>query len=292
MVSPENTYAKRKLRSSYVSTIIGITLVLFMIGLLGVIMLHARKLSDYVKENIQLSVILKDDVKEADIEQLQKNMDATPYVKSTEYVPREVAAARLQKDLGEDFISFLGYNPLLASIDIKLKAGYANADSLNWIEKEIMENKPVKEIFYQRSLVDLINENLRTIGLVLLVFSGLLTLVAIALINNTIRLSLYSKRFLIKTMQLVGATQGFIRWPFVFKGMLNGMYAALIANLLLAGIMYLSQQKIPELFAVQDIQLFGTLFLAVIFAGIMISCVSTFFAVRKYLKMKLENLYY
>lgn len=265
---------------------------LFMIGLLGIIILHAKKLSDYVKENIQLSIILKESAREADVDQFQKTLDASRYVKSTEYISKDTAASRLQKDLGEDFVNFLGYNPLLASIDIRLNADYANPDSLQWMEKSISKQKFVKEIFYQKSLVHLVNDNLKTISLVILIFSGLLAIMAIALINNTIRLALYSKRFLIKSMQLVGATQGFIRRPFIGTGIVHGLYGAMIANVLLGIILYFAQQQLPELFSVQDIKFFGTLFLAVIVLGILISWLSTYFAVRKYLKLKLENLYF
>ncbi len=288
----ENKYTNRRLRTSYLSTIMSISLVLFMLGLLAVIILHARKLSNFVKENIELSVILDEKVKDVEIATLQKELDASKFVKSTQYVTVEDAAKKLQKDLGEDFVNFLGYNPLLPSIDVHLYAQYANPDSITWIEKNIVTNKFVKEVHYQKSLVDLVNENLRMISLIILVFSGLLSVIAIALINNTIRLSLYSKRFLIRSMQLVGATQGFIRKPFLLKGMIHGFYGALIANLLLAGILYIAQRQIPELFEIQDVKLFSELFLAVIGAGIIISLISTYLAVRKYIRLKLDDLYY
>ena len=288
----ENKYARRKLKSSYISTIVSISLVLFMLGLLGTIILHARKLSDYVKENIQLSVILKDDARNADVEQFQKMLDASDYVKSTEYISKDTAAVRLQHDLGEDFVTFLGYNPLLASIDVRMNADYANSDSLKWIETGLAKHRFVKEVFYQKSLVTLVNENLKTISLVILVFSSMLFIVAIALINNTIRLSLYSKRFLIKSMQLVGATQGFIRKPFVIKSMLHGLYGALIASALLGAVLFFARNQVPELFSVQDLALFATLFLSVAVTGILISWISTYFAIKKYLKQKLEDLYF
>ena len=200
------------------TTLVSITLVLFMLGLLGLTVLHARKLSDYVKENIGFRVYMKSTVREAGIMQLQKILDATEYVKSTEYITPEQAAEELSRDLGEDFIDFLGYNPLPPAIDLRLKASYANVDSLEMIETELMKNEDVKEVFYVKSLVHLINSNIRKISILLLGFSGLLLIIAIALINNTIRLSVYSKRFIIRSMQLVGATQSFIRRPFIFKG--------------------------------------------------------------------------
>jgi cell division transport system permease protein len=262
-----------------------------MLGLLGLIVLHAKRLSDYVKENIQMSVILKDGANDAEVGQFQKTLDGSERVKSTEYISKEEAAKRLTADLGEDFVSFLGYNPLLASIDVRLKADYANPASMHQIEKEWLQRSFVKEVYYQKSLVDLVNENLRTIGLVVLGFSIILSLIAIALINNTIRLSLYSKRFLIKTMQLVGATKGFIRKPFILRGMVHGIYGSMIACVLLSGIIYFAQSQIPDLFALQDLQTFIYLFAGVFVSGILISWISTFFAVRKYLRMKLDELY-
>lgn len=291
MANGNEKYTRRKAQSSYFSTIISISLVLFMLGTLGLIVMHAKKLSDYVKENIGFSVILKENVKEVDIVQLQKTLDATNYVKSTEYITKEEAAESLKNDLGEDFISFLGYNPLLASIEVRLKADYANNDSIAWIERDLLSNTKVKEVIYQKSLISMVNENIKKISLVILGFSALLLLISIALINNTIRLSIYSKRFLIKSMQLVGATKGFIRRPFVIKGIMQGIYAGIIAVGLLVGILYLAQREIPELLFLQDEQLIAILFGFVILLGILISWLSTFLAVRKYLRLKTDDLY-
>jgi cell division transport system permease protein len=291
MASVNEKYARRKAQSSYFSTVISISLVLFMLGALGLIVLHAKKLSDYVKENIGFSIILKENVKELDIVQLQKTLDAANYVKSTEYITKEKAAESLKKDLGEDFVSFLGYNPLLASIEVRLKADYANNDSIAWIERELLANTKVKEVIYQKSLISMVNENIKKISLVMLGFSALLLLISIALINNTIRLSIYSKRFLIKSMQLVGATKGFIRRPFVIKGIMQGIYAGIIAIALLVGLLYFAQREIPELLYLQDEQLIAILFGFVILLGILISWFSTFLAVRKYLRLKTDDLY-
>ncbi len=291
MASGTEKYARRRAQSSYFSTVISISLVLFMLGTLGLIVLHAQKLSDYVKENIGFSVILKENVKEVDIVQLQKTLDAANYVKSTEYINKEKAAESLKNDLGEDFISFLGYNPLLASIEVRLKADFANNDSIAWIERDLLSNTKVKEVIYQKSLISMVNENIKKISLVMLGFSALLLLISIALINNTIRLSIYSKRFLIKSMQLVGATKGFIRRPFVIKGIMQGIYAGIISVALLVGLLYLAQREIPELLFLQDEQLIAILFGFVILLGILISWFSTFLAVRKYLRLKTDDLY-
>lgn len=292
MSKQEEKYNKRRLKSSYVTTIVSITLVLLMLGVLGLIILHAKKLSDHVKENIGFSIIMKEGIKEAEIIQLQKTLDATDYVKTTEYITKEKAAEDLTNDLGEDFISFLGYNPLLPSIDLRFKAQYANLDSLQTIENKLLKNKNVKEVLYQKSLVNLINKNLRKISLILLGFSILLLIIAIALINNTIRLSVYSKRFLIRTMQLVGATQRFIRKPFIFKSIMQGIYSAFISIVFLSGIIYFSRKELPELIDLQDINIFLILFGTVILLGIFISSFSTFFAVKKYLKMNTDQLYF
>lgn len=263
-----------------------------MLGLLGIIILNTRQLSNNVKENIGFQVILNDNVKEVDVAKMQKTLDASEYVKSTEFITKEEAAARLQKDLGEDFIDFLGFNPLLSSINVHLKAEYANADSLAWIEKDMLDTKLVKEVIYQKSLVSMINENVQKISLVILGFSSLLMVIALALINNTIRLSIYSKRFIIKTMQLVGATQGFIRRPFVLNGIKHGIYGAIIAILMLIGVLYFAQKQLPELAELQDQNMLATLFGLVIVLGIVISWISTSLAVRKYLRLKSDDLYF
>lgn len=290
MASSDEKYSRRRLRSSYFSTIISVALVLFMLGLVGLILLNAKKLSDHVKENIGFSIFLKDNVKEPDIVKLKKTLDAAEYVKSTEYIDKEQAMKVFQEEIGED-IGFLGFNPLLASIEVRLKAAFANPDSIAWIEKELLENQKIKEVHYKKSLVSLVNENVRKISLVILAFSGLLLIIAIALINNSIRLAIYSKRFLIRSMQLVGATQGFIRRPFLWKGILHGIIGAVIAIGLLIGIIYSAQKQIPELFELQDAQLFASLFGIVILLGIFISWICTFFAVLKYLRMKPDQLY-
>lgn len=291
-MSKELKYNKRRLQTSYLSTIIGITLVLYVLGLLGLVITEAKKISDYVKENIGFSIIMKDDVKEADIFQLQKTLDAASFAKQTEYITKEQAAEQLKKDLGEDFITFLGYNPLLPSIEVKLVAEYANNDSLQAIEKRLLKNESIKEVIYQKSLVHLVNENIKKLSFLLLAFGALFLFIAIVQINNTIRLAVYSKRFLIKSMQLVGATQGFIRKPFITKGIVQGIIAALLTICFLAGTLYWVQKGVPELINLREIDSYLYLFLFILIVGIIMSWVSTFFAVRKYLKIKTDYLYY
>lgn len=278
--------------SSFVTTIISISLVLFLLGLTGLLILNSKKLSDYVKENIGFSVILKEDVKEVDIIKLQKDLDAAEYVKSTKYVTKDEAAEELKEELGEDFIEFLGYNPLLSSIDVKFFAEYANPDSIALIEQDLAEYTQIQEVFYQKSLIQLVNENVKKISLIILVFSVILFLISFALINNTIRLSVYSKRFLINTMQLIGANKSFIRWPFLLKSILHGIIGALLAIAMLIGIIYMAQKELKGVISFQDIEIVGILFMLVIVLGIIITWVSTFFAVNKYLRLKTNELYY
>ena len=284
-------YSHRKIRSSFFSTIVSLSLVLFVLGLLGLVVLNAKKLSDYVKENIGLSIILKDSIRDAEFMSLRKQLDVEPFVKKATFVTKEQAAESLKKDLGEDFVKFLGYNPLLSSFDIKLNAEYANADSLQAIEKKLLQNNNVKEVYYQKSLVNVINDNVRKIGIVLLSFCLLLSVIAIALINNTIRLYIYSKRFIIRTMQLVGATTAFIRRPFIIRSGWNGFSIALITIAMLMGLIYTAQNNFPELIGLNDIQLFIQLFVMVMIAGVGITFLSTYFAVKKYLKIQADDLY-
>lgn len=291
MSRQEERFNRRRLRTSYITTVTSLSLVLFMLGLLSLIVLQASRLSDYVRENIGFSIVLKEDVKESHIIELQKRLDVANYVKSTEYIPRERAARELIEDLGEDFVEFLGYNPLLPTVDVRLKASYANIDSLTVIEKSLLSNDDVKEVFYEKSLVDLVNKNLRRIGVVLLGFSAVLLLIAIALINNTIRLSVYAKRFLIRSMQLVGATQGFIRRPFIMSGVIQGIYGSFVAMLLISIVLYFTRRQMPEIILLQDTWLYLSVFGFVLFAGIVLSWISTYFAVRKYLKTDTDRLY-
>ncbi len=284
-------YNRRKARTSYVTTVISITLVLFMLGLLGLLVLHAKKLSDYAKENIGFSIMIKEDIKEDGIRDFQQRLNRQPFVKSTRYVTRDEAAAALKKELGEDFIGFLGYNPLLPVIDLRLNADYADMANVSRIEKTLLSDPAVKEVFYQKSLVELVNQNIRTISLIILGISALLLLISIALINNTIHLSVYSHRFSIRTMQLVGATRRFIRGPFITRGLLSGFLSGIFAIALLAGIMTLVIQEIPEILSIFDPFMYAILAAAVLLLGIVISWFSTWIAVRKYLNMKADDLY-
>jgi cell division transport system permease protein len=287
----EGSASAKKTKTIYISTVISIALVLLMTGLLGLILVHAKNLSNYVKENIVLNIIVNEGAKEVDIRALQKQLDGNPHVLKTQYVSKELAARNLTKEMGEDFVDFLGYNPLLSSIDIYMKAEYANNDSINAFTKQLTKNPLIKEVIYQKSLIDMVNQNIRGIGLVILAFAFILLIIAIALINNTIRLAIYSQRFLIKSMQLVGATKNFIRGPFMTYGILHGFLAGLIAIILLLGILYLAQQQVPEILLLRNWFEFGLVFAGVVGIGILISGLSTYFAVSKFLRLKIYDLY-
>ena len=287
----ENKINKRRLKSSYITTTISLSLVLFMLGLVGLLLLNAKKLSDLVKENINFTVILKSDVKEVDILKFQKTLDALAYVKSTEYITRERAAKEFTKSVGEDFVKRIGYNPLLSSIEVKLHASYANSDSITKIESSFKKNEMIQEIIYEKSLIHLVNENINKISLIILSFCGLLFLIAIALINNTVRLLVFSKRFVIRTMQLVGATKGFIRRPFLFNSLFYGFIASIISISLITGILYFSQRELQGIDLILDVKLLGILFSSIIALGIIINIVCTFFALNKYLNIETDNLY-
>ncbi|MEI7724633.1 MAG: permease-like cell division protein FtsX [Bacteroidota bacterium] len=291
MSQHEERYYRRRIATSQFTTIISITLVLFLMGLLGLIILHARMLSDYVKENIGFSITIREEVKEAGILELKKNLDGQYYVKSSEYIPRARAAEKLKADLGEDFIGFLGYNPLLPSIDLRIKAPYANADTLRGIEKRLLANPEIKEVFYQKSLVDAINSNIEKISFILLGFSGILLFIAIVLINNTIRLAVYSRRFIIRSMQLVGATEGFIRRPLLLRSIFHGLISAFIALLMLMLLTYFALEEIPELVELQDPFMLIVLVAFIFILGAMLSWFSTWLAVRKYLRIRTDLLY-
>ncbi|MFT4545149.1 MAG: cell division transport system permease protein [Bacteroidia bacterium] len=289
--SEVKAHRKQIWRSNFMA-VVSITLVLLMLGLLGLVMLYAKALSGYVKENVGFTIFMKDEAKEVDILQFQKFLDASDFVKSTDYVTADEAAEMLQETLGEDFVGFMGYNPLKRSIDVKIKSDFANEDGIINIQSDLLKNPLIYEIDYPVDLIRFINKNVRKAGFIILGFVVLLSLIAISLINNNIRLAVYSKRFIINSMKLVGATQGFIRRPFIYEGVTRGILGALIANVLLAGFIYITNQNVPELFGLEDVEIVFTLFGAVLLLGLFISFLSTTFAVRKYLRLNADELYY
>jgi len=285
------TYSRR-LRSSHITSIISISLVLLLLGVVGLLLINGSNIRNQVRENIGFNVILKENVKEADIYQLQKILDARMYVLSTEYITKEEAALETEQMLGEDFIRFLGYNPLPPSIRVRLRAQWANPDSVMTIEQDLIQYDSIEDVYYKKSLLYAINENIKQISIIILGFSLLLTLISVTLINNTIRLSIYSKRFVINTMQLVGATRGFIRKPFLYRGVVSGFSGSLISIFLLLGLIYLLQGEFEGVISLRDYDMIALLALTVIILGLVINWISTYFAVNKYLNIKTDKLYY
>lgn len=284
---------RRRSGGSNLTIVISISLVLVMLGILSVLILKAKMVADYVKENINITVFLDENSKDVDVLALQKSIDAEPYRRSTVYVSREEAAKKLTEDLGEDFIKTLGYNPLQPSIEIYLNADYANNDSIAWIEQQLREDSRIRDVMYQKDMIAAMNERMGSISLIILIFSGALLVVAVGLIFNTIRLSIYAQRFLIRTMNLVGATQSFIRRPFVWKGIRNGILGALIAIVITVGIVLLLDRYFHDLKLIQvaDVETLGILCALQIILGILITWLSTALAVRKFLRQSTDALY-
>ena len=284
---------RRRVAGSYAMSLMSIMLVLFLLGIFALLMMHAQKLSNHIKENIGFEIVMNSNVKEANILYLQKELDANPAVKSTEYITKDEAIRRLSEDLGEDFLQWLGNekNPLLPSIDVRFNADYANIDSLTVIESQLLENENVKEIYYQKSLVEVINQNIKRIGTALIAASIILLIIAISLIRNTIRLSIYSKRFLVRSMQLVGATESFIRRPFVKSGISQGFFGAILADILLIIMMYWLNKRIPELALIQSTEITVCIYFGIVVIGIILASISTATALRKYLNAHIDKLY-
>tara|TARA_Y100000385_G_C12923371_1_gene563563 strand:- start:91 stop:960 length:870 start_codon:yes stop_codon:yes gene_type:complete len=287
----KNKTLNRRILSSSASVIISLSLVLFVVGLLSLVLINVQKLSDYVKENIGFTIMLKDGRNDIETLKFQKILDASDFAKSTSFTTKEQATADLKTDLGEDFVEFLGYSPLLASIDVKLNAEYGNTDSLQIITNELSKNANVFEVYYQEDLIDKLNSNVNRLSFFLLIFCVLLFFISFVLINNTIRLSVYSKRFVIRTMRLVGATNSFIQKPFLSKGIYQGIYSSLFAIFMLIGAIQLVQRDVANMFNIDDLKIIGIVFLLILASGLFISIFSTFFAVRKFIKLNENELY-
>jgi cell division transport system permease protein len=288
----EHSPTRKSLRTSGATVVISLSLVLFMLGTLGLIVINANKLSTHFRENIGFQVYLKDTATSAQTDALIQELNSAPYTKNVNLITKEKAAEKLRADLGEDFVSFLGSNPLLNSIDVKLNAEFVQADTLLMIEKKLMQRPFVKEVVYQKLMISKLNKNTRAVAFFLVIFSVALLLVAVALINNTIRLSIYSQRFLIRTMYLVGATRAFISKPFIFKGLRQGVLAGLIAGFMLAGFLLLVTRFVPDLLQLQDENVLLLLFSGVILVGVIISSFSAFLAVMRYLHLRTSDLYF
>ncbi|MEL4455721.1 cell division protein FtsX [Lutimonas vermicola] len=285
-------YQKRRLRSSYISVVISISLVLFLIGVLGLLILNTKKVSNFFKESAAITLYLKNDVKQDQILNLQVSIDEQAFTKSTDYVSKEEAAEIYKKENGEDFMDFLGYNPLENSIDIYVKADFVSPEKMAEIESIYKGNQFVSSVSYDKPLIDLLTKNVKRISLFILIFCGLATLVVVVLINSSIRLSVYSKRFTIKTMQMVGATKRFIRKPFIWNSVKLGMIGAVLAIVELGILLYYLNKMFPE-FGMIDNRIEMASLLGIVFGmGILITWASTFLATQRFLNLRTDELYF
>lgn len=292
MASSFEKYQKRRLISSYFSVVISISLVLFLLGLLGLLVLNTKKVADHFKEQIALTVYLKDTAKEVEITQLKQSLALAEYTKTAEYISKEQAAEEHSATIGENFMDFLGYNPLQNSIDVYLLADYVSPSQLEEITDELMTKDFIDEVVYDKPLIALLNDNVKKISFWVLVVSGIFLFIAVLLINSSIRLSVYAKRFTIKTMQMVGATKRFIRRPFVWKSVRLGMIGAVLALIGMGLVLYYLNKSFPELQLLEDRLLLIGLFVGVFLIGVFISWLSTYFATQRFLNLRTDELYY
>ena len=284
-------YQRRKLLNSYFSVVLSISFVLFFLGVLGLFLINGKKIASHFKEQIAMSIYLKDNAKDIEITQLQKKIQLDSATKSINFITKEEAAEKYIRDIGEDFLEFLGYNPLLNSIDINFNSNYVNTTNLEKRKKEIESIDFVDEVVYDNPLVKLLDENIKKITLILLFITSIFVLIAVILINSSIRLSIYSKRFLIKTMQLVGATKSFVRKPFIWNHVRLGIISSIISLIALSIIVLQLDKYVPELKILQEANELTFLFIGIISLGIGITALSTFFATQKYLNLKSNSFY-
>ncbi|MBQ1699528.1 MAG: permease-like cell division protein FtsX [Bacteroidales bacterium] len=277
---------------SWISTVISISLVLLLVGIAALLLVNARSVSDYFKENMQVSVLMTPDVDEEAAAKFQAELDARPFVKETSLVTREQGTREMAEMLGPDFLSVFESSPIPVSIDVTLKADYVSTDSLAMVKDLVSASPLVDEVVYQQSLVEKLNANLKRISLVLGVFILLLLFISFVLINNTVRLDVYSKRFTIHTMRLVGATKAFIRRPFLWKSVIQGVVAALLATLMMALIIYFLKKEFVQVTEVFPPESLAMVTAVMLVAGIVICLVSTFFVVGRLVSLSRNELYY
>ena len=289
----ENRSTKRRFAGSYFISLISISLVLFVLGMYAFLMVYTDKLLNHVKENIGFEVVIKGDAKNSSINSLREELIRKKSVKSIEYISKEDATTRLKEDLGEDFLEWLGdvENPLLPSIDVRFVADYANVDSMAVVEKWLGSNNIVKEVIYQKGLTNTINSNIQKVKLAFLVISVILLFIAIVLIGHTIRLSVYSKRFIVRSMQLVGATEGFIMKPFLMTFMKQGLIAAIISLIFITISLFWVKQYLPEADLFQSNMYIIKIYLSIIGISLMLTMSSTFFSMKKYLNADIDKFY-
>lgn len=292
MSSSFEKYQKRRLITSYFSVVISIALVLFLLGLLGLLVLNTQKVANYFKETVAVGIYFKDTAKEVEMKQLEKALSLAEYTKSIKFVSKEEAAEAHSEELGENFVEYLGENPLQNSIDLYLNADFVSAVKVDEIAADIQSKDFVEEVTYDKPLISLLNDNIKKISLWVLIISGIFTFIAVLLINSSIRLSVYAKRFTIKTMQMVGATKRFIRRPFIWKSIKLGMIGAFISLAGMAAVLYYADKTFPQLALLEDPILLIILFAGVLMLGILITWFSTFLATQRFLNLRTDELYY
>ena len=292
MASSFDKYQKRKLISSYISVVVSIALVLFLLGCLGLLVINAKKVADHFKEQVVMTIYLNDTAKEVEVKQLRKSLAMADYSKEALYVSKKEAASIMKAETGEDFMDFVGYNPLKNSIDVYLKADFVTTENLAEISDGLSNKSFIEEIRYDNDLVELMNENVKKITFWVLIISGIFTIIAVLLINSSIRLAVYSKRFIIKTMQMVGATKSFIRKPFILKSVQLGIIGAVVALVGMAVVLYYLDLTFPELELLRNTILIIGLFVGIFLLGIVITWISTFIATQRFLNLKTDQLYY
>ena len=278
--------------NAYLSSVISISLVLLLVGIASLLMVTAKGVSDYFKENMQVSVMMKQTVSDEDALKFKETLDGERYIKNTVFVSKEQGQRELAQQLGEDFLDVFETSPIPVSIDVTLEADYVSADSLEVVRAEISKSSLVEEVIYQKSLVDALNANLSRISLILGVFITLLLFISFVLINNTVRLSVFARRFAIHTMKLVGATRSFIRGPFLIQSAFQGLFASFIAIIVLLGLMFVMRSEFEQLFEIFRMDLLLIVLGIVVAAGLTICLMSTFFVVNKLISLKKDELYY
>lgn len=292
MSSSFERHQKRRLISSYFSVVISIALVLFLLGLLGMLVLNAKTISDNFKERVVMTIYLNDSAKDVEINQLEKSLALASYIKETKYVSKEDAADFMKGEYGEDFLDDIGHNPLQNSVEVNLKADFVTEQRLDSISEATLNKKFVDDVRYDKDLVSMMNSNVKRISLWVLIISAIFTLIAVLLINSSIRLAVYSKRFIIKTMQMVGATKQFIRRPFIWRSVRLGIIGAILALVGMGIVLYYVDKTFPELELLRNQVLLIGLFTSIFLIGILITWISTYFATQRFLNLKTDQLYY
>lgn len=292
MANRDNRMMRRRLMNAYLSSVISISLVLLLVGVASMLLVNAKGVSDYFKENMQVSVMMKQSVTDEAAMEYKEVLDGERYIKSTTFISKEQGQKELAEQLGEDFLDVFETSPIPVSIDVTLEAAYVSSDSLEVVRAEIAESPLVEEVVYQRSLVDALNANLSRISLILGVFIALLLFISFVLINNTVRLSVYARRFTIHTMKLVGATRSFIRAPFLVQSVFQGLFASFLAIIVLLGLMFLMRSEFAQLFEIFRMELLLLVMGIVVAAGLAICLISTYFVVNKLISLRKDELYY